>query len=46
VAERSAPYLSPDESALLKYFRKIKDEKAKSVIVQVAKTSAAREQKR
>lgn len=46
VAERSAPYLSPEEGALLKYFRKIKDEKARSVIVQVAKASAAREQKR
>jgi transcriptional regulator with XRE-family HTH domain len=46
VAERPAPYLSPEESSLLKYFRKIKDEKARSVIVQVAKASAAREQKR
>lgn len=46
VAERSEPYLSPEESALLKYFRKIKDEKARNVIVQVAKASAAKEQKR
>lgn len=46
VAEPRAPYLAPEESALLKYFKKIKDEKAKNVIVQVAKASAAREQKR
>jgi hypothetical protein len=46
VAERPAPYHSPEESTLLKYFRKIKDEKARNVIVQVAKASAAREQKR
>jgi transcriptional regulator with XRE-family HTH domain len=46
VAERPAPYLYPEESSLLKYFRKIKDEKARSVLVQVAKASAAREQKR
>jgi transcriptional regulator with XRE-family HTH domain len=46
VAERPEPYLSPEESALLKHFKKIKDEKAKNVIVQVAKASAAKEQKR
>ncbi len=46
VAEPHAQYLSPEENTLLKYFKKIKDEKAKNVLVQVAKISAAREQKR
>lgn|SRR5574341_136308 len=46
VAERAEPYLSPEESTLLKYFKKIKDEKARNVIVQVAKASVAKEQKR
>ena len=46
VAEQRASYLSSEESELLKHFKKIKDEKARNVIVQVAKVSAAREQKR
>ena len=46
VSDRRASYLSPDDSALLKYFHKIKDEKSKSVLVQVAKAAAAEERKR
>jgi transcriptional regulator with XRE-family HTH domain len=43
VAERLAPYLSADESALLKHFKKITDEKSRNVILQVAKATAARD---
>lgn len=46
ISETRAPYLSPEDSVLLKYFHKIRDGKSKSLVVQVAKAAAAEDRKR
>lgn len=40
VAEKTEPYLSPEESVLFKHFKKTKDRTAKNIVVQVAKLAA------
>ncbi|RJQ41714.1 MAG: XRE family transcriptional regulator [Nitrospiraceae bacterium] len=38
--ERSAPYLPPDETKLLRHFRKIKNRGSKNTVIQVARLAA------
>lgn len=40
VAEETAAYLPTEESKLLRYFRKIKDNTSKGVVIQVARLAA------
>ncbi len=40
VAEAQTPYLPSDESKLLRYFRKIKDNSSKGIVLQVARLAA------
>ncbi|OGW36927.1 MAG: hypothetical protein A2010_10295 [Nitrospirae bacterium GWD2_57_9] len=44
VAEAPEPYLSREESRLLKHFNKIKDEKSKKIVIQLVKAMAEREE--
>ncbi len=40
VAEAAAPYLAGKEGKLLRYFREIKDDSSKNIVIQVARLAA------